>query len=152
MNSYRSIWSSIRVILDICPSSMNLKIDKLIHTHQQQVSDFEAQIQAKHNEMSSLKNHLSTFNSQLLSYTMPSPPLPHPTYQPHSSIWQNNAPQPLRMNNTVVDILNQSIFQQVQTSQEQFFNNTKTWDHTNPKDFESWLEEIDRLSDVRRKN
>ena len=27
-------------------------------------------------------------------------------------------------------------------------NNAKTCDVTNPKDFESWLEEIDRLSDV----
>ena len=27
------------------------QINNLIHTHQQQVSDFEAQVQAKHNEM-----------------------------------------------------------------------------------------------------
>ena len=40
------------------------QINKLIHTHQQQVSDFEAQIQAKHNEMLALKNQLSAFNSQ----------------------------------------------------------------------------------------
>ena len=64
--------------------------NKLIHTHQQQVSDFEAQIQAKHYEMLALKNQLSTFNSQPHSYTKP-PPQPHPTYQPHSCIWQNNA-------------------------------------------------------------
>ena len=125
------------------------QINKLIHTHQQQVSDFEAQIQAKHNEMLALKNQLSTFNNpQPHSYTTPPPPQPHPTYQPHSSIWQNNAPQPSYINNTVVDILNQSILQQAQTSKEQFLNNAKTCDGTNPKDFESWLEEIDRLSDV----
>ena len=35
------------------------QINNLIHTHQQQVSDFEAQIQAKHNEMLALKNELS---------------------------------------------------------------------------------------------
>ena len=33
-------------------------------------------------------------------------------------------------------------------SKEQFLNNPKTCDGTNPKDFQSWLEEIDRLSDV----
>ena len=87
------------------------QINKLIHTHQQQVSDFEAQIQAKHNEMLALKNQLSTFNSQPHSYTTPPSPQPHPTYQPHSSIWQNNASQPSYINNTVVDILNQSILQ-----------------------------------------
>ena len=64
------------------------QINKLIHTYQQQVSNFEAQIQAKHNEMLVLKNQLSAFNSQPHSYTTPSPPQPHPTYQPHSSIWQ----------------------------------------------------------------
>ena len=63
-------------------------------------------------------------------------------------MWQNNAPQPSYINNTVVDILNQSILQQAQTSKEQFLNNAKTCDGTNPKYFESWLEEIDRLSDV----
>ena len=84
------------------------QINKLIHTNQQ-VSDFEAQIQAKHNEILALKNQLSTFNSQLHSNTTPPPPQPHLTYQPHSSIWQNNAPQPSYTNNTVVDILNQSI-------------------------------------------
>ena len=124
------------------------QINKLIHTHQQQVSDFETQIQAKHNEMLSLKNQLSTFNSQPHSYTTPPPPQPHPTYQPHNSIWKNNAPQPSYINNTVVDILNQSILHQAQTSKKQFLNNAKTCDGTNPKDFESWLEEIDRLSDV----
>ena len=36
------------------------QINKLINTHQQQISDFEAQIQAKHNEMLALKNQLST--------------------------------------------------------------------------------------------
>ena len=124
------------------------QINKLIHTHQQQVSDFEAQIQEKHNEMLTLKNQLSTFNSQPHLYTTPPPPQPHPTYQPHSSLCQNNAPQPSYINNTVVDILNQSILQQAQTSKEQLLNNAKTCDGTNPKDFESWLEEIDRLSDV----
>ena len=125
------------------------QINKLIHTHQKQVSDFEAQIQAKHNEMLAFKNQFSTFhNSQPHSYTTLPTPQPHPTYQPHSSIWQNNAPQPSFINNTVVDILNQSILQQAQTSKEQFLNNAKTCDGTNPKDFESWLEEIHRLSDV----
>ena len=95
-----------------------------------------------------LKNQLSTFNSQPHSYTTSPPPQVQPTYQPHSSIWQNNAPQPLYINSTVVDILNQSILQQAQPSKEQFLNNAKTCDGTNPKDFESWLEEIDRLSDV----
>ena len=129
------------------------QINKLINTHQQQISDFEAQIQAKHNEMLTLKNQLSTFNnSQLHSYTTPPPPQPHPTYQPHSSIWQNNAQQPSYRNNTVVNILNQSIRQQAQTSKEQFLNNAKTCDGTNPKDFEFWLEEIDRLSDVTGKS
>ena len=47
------------------------QINKLIHTHQQQVSDFEAQIQAKHNEILGLKNQLSTFNSSPHSYTTP---------------------------------------------------------------------------------
>ena len=47
------------------------QINKLIHTHQQQVSDFEAQIQAINNEMLALKNQLSTFNSQSDSYTTP---------------------------------------------------------------------------------
>ena len=84
------------------------QINNLIHTHQQQVSDFEAQIQAKHNEMLASKNQLSAFNSQPLSYTMPSLPQPQPTYQPHSSIWQNNSPQPSYINKTVVDILNPS--------------------------------------------
>ena len=49
------------------------QINKLIHTHQQQVSDFEAQIQAKHNEMLALKNQLSTFNFQSHSYTTQHP-------------------------------------------------------------------------------
>ena len=40
----------------------------------------------------------------------------------------------------------------MQTSKEQFLNNAKTCDGTNPKDFESWLEEIDRLSDVTGKS
>ena len=124
------------------------QINKLIHTHQQQVSDFEAQIQAKHNEILALKNQLSTFNSQPHSYTTHPPPQPQPTYQPHRSICQNNAPQPSYISNTIVDILNQSILQQGQTSKEQFFNNAKTCDGTYPKDFESWLAEIDRLSDV----
>ena len=129
------------------------QINKLILTHQQQVSDFEAQIQAKHNEMLALKSQLSTFNnSQPHSYTTPPPPQPHPTYQPHSSMWQSNAPQPSYINTTVVDILNQSILQQAQTSKEQFLNSAKTCDGTNPKDFESWLEEIDRLSDVTGKS
>ena len=123
------------------------QIDKLIHT-QQQVSDFETQIQAKDNEMLAFKNQLLTFNSQPNSYTTPPPLQPHPTYQPHSSIWQNNAPQPSYINNTVIDILNQSILQQAQTSKEQFLNNAETCGGTNPKEFESWLEEIDRLSDV----
>ena len=56
------------------------------------------------------------------------------------------------MNNMVVDILNQSILQQAQTSKEQFLNSAKTCDGTNPKDFESCLEEIDRLSDVTGKS
>ena len=91
------------------------QINKLISTHQQQISDFEAQILAKHNEMLAWKNQISTFhNSQPHSYTTPPPPQPHPTSQPHSSIWQNNAPQPSFLNNTVVDILNQSILQQAQ--------------------------------------
>ena len=124
------------------------QINKLTLTHQQQVSDFEAQIQAKHNEMLTLKDQLSTFNSQPHSYTTPPPPQPHPTYQPDSYIWQNNGPQPSYINNTVVDILNQSILQQAQTSKEQFLNNAKTCDVTNPKDLESWLEEINRMSDV----
>ena len=48
------------------------QINKLINTHQQQSSDFEAQIQAKHNEMLALKNQISTFNkSQPHSYTTP---------------------------------------------------------------------------------
>ena len=98
--------------------------------------------------MLALKNQLSTFNSQPHSYTTLPPPPPHSTYQPHSSIWQNNAPQPSYTNNTVIDLLNQSILQQVQTSKEQFLKNAKMYDSTNPKDFESWLEEIDRLSDV----
>ena len=90
------------------------------------------------------KNQISTFhNSQPHSYTTSPPPQPHPTYQPHSSIWQNNVPQPSFINNTVVDILNQSILQQALTSKEQFLNSAKTCDGTNPKDFESWLEEID---------
>ena len=56
---------------------------------------------------------------------------------------------PSYINNTVVDILNQSILQQAQTSKEQFLNSAKTCDGTNPKDFESWLEEIDRpLSEI----
>ena len=92
------------------------------------------------------KNQLSAFNSQPHSYT--TPPQPQPSYQPHSSIWQKNAPQPSYINNTIVDILNPSILQQAQTSKEQFFNNAKTCDGTNPEDSESWLEEIDRLSDV----
>ena len=92
--------------------------------------------------MLALKSQLSTFNSQPNSYTTPLPPQPHPIYQSHSSMWQNNTPQPSYINNTVVDILNQFILQQAQTSKEQFLNNVKT------KDFESWLEEIDRLSDV----
>ena len=121
------------------------QINKLISTHQQQISDFEGQIQAKHNEMLILKNQISDFNnSQPHSYTMPPSPQLHPTYQPHSYIWQNNAQQPSYINNTVVDILNQSILQQAQTSKEQFLNSAKTCDGTNPKDFESWLEEIDR--------
>ena len=128
------------------------QINKLIHTLQQQVSDFEAQIQAKHNEMLALKNKLSAFNYQPHLYTTPPPPQPHPTYQPCSSIWQNNAPQPSYINNSVVDILNQSIIQQAQTSKEQFLNNAKTSDGANPRDFESWLEEIDRLSDVTGKS
>ena len=123
------------------------QINKLIPTNQQQVSDFKAQIQAKHNEMLALKNQLSTFNSQPHSYTTPPPPQPHPTYQPHSSIWQDNAPKPSYINNTVVDMLYQSILQQAQISKEQFLTNAKTCNGTNPKDFESWLEEIDRLSD-----
>ena len=98
--------------------------------------------------MLALKNQLSTFNSQPHSYTTPPSPQPHPTYQPHSSIWQNSAPQPSYIYNTVVDILNQSILQQAQTSKEQFLNNVKTCVGTSPKGFESWLEEIDRLSDV----
>ena len=114
------------------------QINKLINTHQQQISDFETQIQAKHNEMLALKNQISTFhNSQPHSYTTPPPPQPQPTYQPHSSIWQNSAPQPSCVNNRVVDILNQSILQQAQTSKEQFLNSDKTCDGTNPKDFES---------------
>ena len=128
------------------------QINKLIHTHQRQVLDFEAQIQAKHNEMLALKNQLSTFNSQPHSYTTPPPTQPHPTYQPRSFMWQNSAPQPSYINNTVVDILDQSILQQTQTSKEQFLNNAKTCDGTNPKDFESWLKEIDRLSDVTGKS
>ena len=124
------------------------QINKLIHTYQQHVSNFEAHIQAKHNELLALKHQLSTFNSQPHSYKTPSPTQPHPTYQPHSSMWQNNAPQPPYINNTVVDILNQSILQQAQTSKEKFLNNAKTCDGTNPKHFESWLEEIDRLSDM----
>ena len=127
-------------------------LPRVTHTHLQQVSDFEDLIQAKHNEMLALKNQLSTFNSQPHLYTTPPPPQPQPTYQPHSSIWQNNSPQPSYINNTVVDILNQSILQQVQTSKEQFLNNAKTCDGTNPKDFESWLEETDRLSDVTGKS
>ena len=103
--------------------------------------------------MLALKNQISTFNnSQSHPYTTHPPPQPHPTYQPHSYIWQNNAPQPSYINNTVVDILNQSILQQAQTSKEQFLNSAKTCDGTNPKDFESWLEEIDRLSDVTGKS
>ena len=129
------------------------QINKLINTHQQQIPDFKAQSQAKHNEMLALKNQILTSNnSQPHSYTIPPPPQPYPTYQPHSSIWHNNAPQPSYINNTVVDILNQSILQQAQTSKEQFLNNAKTCDGTNPKDFESWLEEIDRLSDVTGKS
>ena len=42
-------------------------------------------------------------------------------------------------------MLNQSILKQAQTSKEQFLNNAKTSDGTNPKDFESWLEEIDKI-------
>ena len=88
---------------------------------------------------------LTTLN---LTHTHPPPPQPHPTYQSHSSIWQNNAPQPSYISKTIVDILNQSILQQAQTSKEHFLNNAKTCDGTYTKDFESWLEEIDRLSDV----
>ena len=129
------------------------QINKLINTHQQQISDFEAQIQAKHDEMLALKNQISTFNnSQPHSYTTPPPPQPHPTYQPHSSLLQNNAPHPSYINNTVVDILNQSILWHAQTSKEQYLNNAKTCDGTNPKGFESWLEEIDRLPDVTDKS
>ena len=58
---------------------MKSQINKLIHTHQQQVSDSEAQIQAKHNEMLALKNQLSTFNSEPHSYITTPPPKPHPT-------------------------------------------------------------------------
>ena len=76
------------------PQQYETQINKLIHTHQQQVSDFATQTQAKHNEMLALKNQLSTFNSQPHPYTTPPPPQPHPTYQPHSSMWQNNAPEP----------------------------------------------------------
>ena len=54
-------------------------------------------------------------------------------------------PTAFYINNTVVDILNQSILQQAQTSKVQFLNNAKTCDGTNPTDVESWLEEIDRL-------
>ena len=129
------------------------QINELINTHQQQISDFDAKIKAKHSEMLALKNQISTFNnSQPHSYTTPPPPQPHQTYQPLSYIWQNNAPQPSYINNKVVDILNQSILQQAQTSKEQFLNSAKTCDGTNPKDFESWLEEIDRLSDVTGKS
>ena len=94
------------------------QINKLIHEHQQQVSDFEAQIQAKHNEMLALKNQLSVFNSQPHSYTTPPPPQPHPMYQPYSSIWQNNAPKPSYINNTVVDTFNYPSFskQKLQSS------------------------------------
>ena len=98
--------------------------------------------------MLALKNQLSAFNSKPHSYTTLPLSQPQHTYQAHSSVWQNNAPQPLYINNTVVDIFNQSILHQAQTLKEQFFNNAKTCDGTNPKDFESWLEEIDRLSDV----
>ena len=98
--------------------------------------------------MLALKNQLSTLNSQPHSYTTSPPQQPQPTYQPHSPMWQNNAPQPSYINNTIVEILNQSILQQAQTSKEQFLNNAKTCDGSNPKDFESWLEEIYRLSEV----
>ena len=101
--------------------------------------------------MLALKNQLSAFNSQPHSYTTPLLPQPQLTYQPHSPMWQINALQPSYLNNTVDDILNQSILQQAQTSKEQFLNTTKTCDGTNPKDLESWLEEIDRLSDVTSK-
>ena len=107
------------------------QINKLTHTHQHQGSDFEAQIQAKHNEMLVLKKQLSTLNSQPHSYTTPPSPQPHPTYHPCSSIWQNNVPQPSYINNTVVDILNKSILQQACTTKEQFLNDAKTCDGTN---------------------
>ena len=51
-------------------------------------------------------------------------------------MWQNYAPQPSYIN-TVVDILNQSILQQAQTSKAQFLNSAKTCDGTDPKEFES---------------
>ena len=38
------------------PQKYESQINNLIHTHQQLVSDFEAQIQAKHNEILALKN------------------------------------------------------------------------------------------------
>ena len=63
-------------------------------------------------------------------------------------MWQNNAPQSSCIHNIVVDILTQSILQQAQTLKEQFLNNDKPCNGTNPNDFESWLEEIDRPSDV----
>ena len=47
-----------------------------------------------------------------------------------------------------MNILNQFILQQAHMSKEQLLNNAKTHDGTNPKDFESWLKEIDRLSEV----
>ena len=66
--------------------------------------------------MLALKNQLSTFNNSQ----------PHSYTTPHTALYgKNNAPQPSYINNTIVDILNQSILQQAQTSKEQFFNNAK---------------------------
>ena len=59
--------------------------------------------------------------------------------------------QPPYIKSTLVDILYRTILQQAQSSKEQFLNNAKTCDGTNSKDFESWLEEIDRQPNVRGK-
>ena len=123
------------------------QINNLLQKYQQQILEFEATVQAKHNEMVALKNQLSFLNSQQNSYTTP-PPQPNPTYPPHSPMWQHQTTQPQYMNHTMFDMLNQSFLQQAQASKEHFLSSAKICDGTNPKEFESWLEEISRLTSV----
>ena len=109
------------------------QIINLLQKHQQQTVEFEATVQAKHNENGSFDKTtlIPKFRTKFIHHTTITTAKPHlPTLHPYVA---TQTTQPQYMNHAIFNMLNQSLLQQAQASKEHFLSSAKIWDGTSQK-------------------